>query len=275
MISYITWNITPEVVDGFPLLRWYGVSWIAGMFLAYKILTRIYKSEGTPLVELDSLTTYVVLCVIVGARLGHILFYDPIYYWNNPIEILPFKLEPEFEFTGFLGLASHGGIAGALVALGIYGRKFKKNYWWLLDRIVIAGPALGIIRLGNLMNSEIVGIPTNLPWAFIFTRIDTVPRHPVQLYEAICYLGISGVLYMLWRSKKFYEHNGFIAGLGITLLFIERFLIEFLKEDQVSFEQNLLLNMGQLLSIPLILGGIVLMVTCVRGIFRFENNSRF
>lgn len=265
MIAYITWDITPEIFEGLAFFRWYGVCWLLGMLLGYKILHTVYKSEGIPLIELDTLTTYMVLGVVLGARLGHILFYDPVYYWNNPIEILPIKINPTFEFTGLTGLASHGGILGALLALYLYNRKFKKGYLWLLDRITIAGPALGVIRLGNLMNSEIIGIPSHLPWAFVFTRVDQIPRHPAQLYEAIFYLGISIVLYFIWKSKKFYERDGFISGLGITLVFTQRFFIEFLKKNQVSFEEDLVLNMGQILSIPLILGGVALMIWSLKS----------
>jgi phosphatidylglycerol:prolipoprotein diacylglycerol transferase len=142
-----------------------------------------------------------------------------------------------------------------------YNRKFGKGYLWLLDRITIAGAALGVfIRLGNLMNSEIIGTSSNLPWAFIFLREDNIPRHPAQLYEAIFYLTISIALYRVWKSGIFHTRNGFICGLGVTLIFLQRFLVEFLKENQVSFEENLILNMGQLLSIPIILGGICLMI---------------
>ena len=225
-------------------------------------MLNIYKTEAVEQIELERLTTYVMLGAIIGARFGHILFYDPIYYWNNPIEILPIKIKPAFQFTGLAGLASHGGILGALIALYFYCRKFKKDYLWLADRLMIAGVALGgFIRLGNLMNSEIVGMPTNLPWAFVFTGVDQVPRHPAQLYEAIFYLIISIALYLIWKSKKFNEHYGFIFGLGIALIFAQRFLIEFLKENQVSFEENLALNMGQVLSIPLVIGGIAMMIS--------------
>jgi phosphatidylglycerol:prolipoprotein diacylglycerol transferase len=265
MSAYIHWDINPEIFEGIVFFRWYGVGWLLGMLLGYKIMLKVYKAEGIPPFELDKLTTYVVLGTILGARFGHIIFYDPIYYWNNPIEILPFKINPTFEFTGLAGLASHGGILGALLALYLYNRKSEKSYLWLLDRMTIAGAAFGgPIRLGNLMNSEIIGTPSNLPWAFIFTRVDQIPRHPAQLYEAIFYLGISIALYFIWKSKKFYERNGFICGLGITLIFAQRFLMEFLKENQVSFEDNLLLNMGQTLSIPLILCGMALMIWSLR-----------
>jgi phosphatidylglycerol:prolipoprotein diacylglycerol transferase len=266
MIAYIIWDIAPEIFEGFELFRWYGVCWLLGMLLGYRIMFAIYTSEGIPSSEVDKLTTYLVFGVILGARFGHILFYDPIYYWNNPIEILPFKINPTFEFTGLAGLASHGGILGALLALYLYNRKFRKGYLWLLDRIAIAGAALGgFIRVGNLMNSEMIGIPSDLPWAFIFTRVDQTTRHPAQLYEAIVYLAISIALYLIWKSKKFYEHNGFICGLGIAVIFAQRFLIEFLKENQVSFEEDLTLNMGQTLSIPLILGGVGLMIRSLKS----------
>lgn len=261
MSAHITWNVSPEIFEGVTFFRWYGLCWLLGMLVAYKILLNIYKSEGIPSIELDKLTTYLVFGAIIGARFGHILFYDPIHYWNNPIEILPFKIDPTFEFTGLAGLASHGGTLGALIALYLFNRKFKTDYLWLLDRTTIAAAALGgFIRLGNLMNSEVIGTPSNLPWSFIFTRIDEIPRHPAQLYEATFYLVLSTGLYFIWKSRRSYERNGFICGLGVTLIFLQRFLIELVKENQVTFEDHLVLNMGQTLSIPLILGGIVLMI---------------
>ena len=266
MISYIIWDIDPRIFHGFEFFRWYGVCWVLGMLVGYKIMLSVYKSEGIPAIELDKLTIYVVLGAILGARFGHILFYDPIYYWNNPIEILPFRIEPSFQFTGLAGLASHGGILGALIALYFYNRKFKKNYLWLLDRLTIAGAAVGgFIRLGNLMNSEIIGTPSTLPWAFIFTRVDPIPRHPSQLYEAIFYFMLSVSLYFIWKSGKCYDNNGFLFGLGIALIFTQRFLIEFLKENQVSFEENLTLNMGQTLSIPLVLVGVLMMIWSLKS----------
>ena len=266
MSAYIIWNVSPEIFEGLSFLRWYGTCWLLGMLVAYKIMFNIYKSESIPSIELDRLTTYLVLGAILGARLGHILFYDPIYYWNNPIEILPIKINPTFEFTGLAGLASHGGILGAFIALYFYNRKFKWNYLWLLDRITIAGAALGgFIRLGNLMNSEVVGTPSNLPWAFVFTSVDQIPRHPAQLYEAIFYSTLSLGLYFIWKSKQFHNRNGFIGGLGLTLIFVQRFFIEFWKENQVAFEEDLALDMGQILSIPLILGGVALMIWSFKG----------
>ncbi|MEL6535563.1 MAG: prolipoprotein diacylglyceryl transferase [Bacteroidota bacterium] len=261
MLSYIIWDIDPQVFEGFRLLRWYGVCWFLGMVLAYRIVLHIYKKEGIPTTELDSLTVYVILGVILGARLGHVFFYEPDYFLQHPIEILPIKLEPSFQFTGFSGLASHGGILGALIALYLYKRKHQKNYLWLLDRMMVGGACLaGFIRLGNLMNSEIIGLPSSLPWAFVFTRVDMVPRHPAQLYEALFYFAVFACVYGVWRSRRFKNRQGFILGLGLALIFLWRFFVEFLKENQVDFEDGLVLNMGQSLSIPLVLVGVALMV---------------
>lgn len=261
MISYIIWDIAGEIFDGVEFFRWYGVCWLMGMLVGYKILHNIYKAEDIPHVELDNLTIYAAFGAILGARLGHIPFYDPIYYWNNPIEILPFKTNPNFEFTGLAGLASHGGILGAFFALYLYNRKYKKDYLWALDRLAIAGaPLAGFIRLGNLMNSEIVGTQSNVPCAFIFERIDQIPRHPAQLYEAIFYFATCMALYFVRKSKQLRYRDGFICGLGLALIFVQRFLMEFLKENQVAFEEGMALNMGQALSIPLIGAGVALMI---------------
>jgi phosphatidylglycerol:prolipoprotein diacylglycerol transferase len=272
MISYIIWNIDPEIFDGFEFLRWYGLFWALGIMLGYQIMQRMYKAEGIPTAELDTLSIYVMLGGIIGARLGHILLYDPIYYFNNPIEILPIRVKPTFQYTGLAGLASHGGIAGSLIALYFYTRKFKKDYLWMLDQLIIAGALLGcFIRVGNLMNSEIIGIPSRVPWAFLFSRVDQTPRHPAQLYEALFYLILSLCLFLIWQSKKVSNYKGFLFGLGIFLIFLQRFLIEFLKENQVEFEEQLKLNMGQTLSIPLIILGIFIMV---RSITKFSNNDK-
>jgi prolipoprotein diacylglyceryl transferase len=272
MISYIIWDIDPTIFDGFEFLRWYGVCWSVGMILGYQIMVSIYKVEGIPNVELDKLTIYVVLGAMIGARFGHVLFYDPVYYLNNPIEILPIRINPTFQFTGLAGLASHGGILGALIALYIYSRKFEKDYLWMLDRLVIGGALLGgFIRIGNLLNSEIIGIPSQLPWAFIFSHIDQTPRHPAQLYEALFYLILSLILFLVWQSRKVSNYKGFLFGLGIFLIFLQRFLVEFLKENQVGFEAQLKLNMGQMLSIPLILSGIFIMTWSIK---KFGANNK-
>lgn len=272
MISYIIWDIDPKIFEGFEFLRWYGLCWAVGMMLGYQITLRIYKAEGIPTSELDKLAIYVMLGGIIGARFGHILFYDPLYYLNNPIEILPIRINPTFRFTGLAGLASHGGILGALIALYLYHKKFKKDYLMMLDRLVIGGALLGcFIRIGNLLNSEIIGIPSQLPWAFIFSRVDQTPRHPAQLYEALFYLIIPLFLFLIWRSQKVINYKGFLFGLGIFLIFLQRFLVEFLKENQAEFEEQFKLNMGQTLSIPLILIGIFIMAWSIK---KFANKQQ-
>ncbi len=260
MIAHIVWDVDPNIFEGFKFLRWYSVSWAIGMIIGYQIMARIYKAEGITGEELETLATYVLFGAIIGARLGHILFYDPIHYFHNPIEILPFKLSPKFQFTGLAGLASHGGILGSLLALYLYHRKFKRDYLWMLDSLIVGGVILGgWIRLGNLMNSEIIGKPTDLPWAFVFVRIDQIARHPAQLYEAVFYLMLGFILFLMRKSRKF-KKQGLLFGLGITAIFIQRFLIEFLKENQVPFEDQLMLNMGQMLSIPMVVLGVVVMI---------------
>jgi len=265
MIASILWDIDPNLFAQIEFLRWYGVSWAVGIILAFRLVRFIYLVEGADLAQLERLTNYLFLGILIGARLGHILFYDPIYYFHHPIEVLPIRLEPRFEFTGLSGLASHGGILGAFFALYLFQRKSNINVLWTLDRLVIGGALLGgFIRLGNLMNSEIIGTPTNLPWGFTFIRVDAIPRHPAQLYEALVYFLIAYLLYHLWSNTQVQSRNGFLFGLCIALIFTMRFLIEFVKENQVHFEEDLTFNMGQILSVPLVLGGIACMVWSIK-----------
>ena len=264
LLPYITWDVDPLIFPPFEFLKWYGLLWVTGIILGYQLLLKIYRRENLPSSDADRLTLYVLIGAIVGARLGHVLFYEPLYYWNNPIEILPIKLNPQIRFTGLAGLASHGGVIGTLIALYVYNRKYKKGYLWMLDRLIIPGALLGgFIRLGNLMNAEIVGLPTELPWAFVFARIDQIPRHPSQLYESIFYFLIFILLFRLWKSGLAY-YRGLLFGLGLTFIFTYRFAVEFFKEDQVAIESEWLLNLGQILSIPMILAGIVLVIWSVR-----------
>lgn len=267
MILYIIWDIDPRIFKEFEFLRWYGVCWVVGLFLAYRIMRNFYKIERIPEAELNKFVIYALLGIVIGARLGHILFYDPLHYLNNPIEILPIRIIPTFQLTGIAGLASHGGVAGALIGFYFYKRKFKRNFLWILDRITIASaPLFAFIRIGNLMDSEIIGSPSTLSWAFIFERIDNIPRHPTQLYEAFAYLFSGFLLFTIWKFKKFEQAKGFIFGLGATLMASQRFLIEFLKKNQVAFEGEMILNMGQVLSIPLIVIGIVMMLRSNRSL---------
>lgn len=271
MIAYIEWSIKPQIVDlGFIELRWYSMMFLLGFVFGYIILTRIFKKEGLSIELLDKLTFYVVISTIIGARLGHCIFYEPEIYLRHPLRmILPFEGTPgvDFRFTGYQGLASHGGIIGILIGLYIYSKKYKRPYMWILDRAAIAG-ALGgaFIRFGNFFNSEIVGVATDLPWGVKFinlsapgTPLENIPAlHPAQLYEGICYLIIFIVLLMVYYKTYPDLKPGLLIGLLFALIFIARFLIEFVKKDQVNFEAGMALNMGQLLSIPFILLGLYL-----------------
>ncbi|HOZ30148.1 MAG TPA: prolipoprotein diacylglyceryl transferase [Bacteroidales bacterium] len=263
MLNAITWDVGPNLIEigSFPI-KAYSVLFALGFIVSYFIVKKIYKKEGIPISELDSLTVWVVLGGLIGARLGHCIFYDWEYYSQNLLEIiLPFSFSPEFHFTGFMGLASHGGAIGVIIAMLIFKRKStKKSFFWLIDRVAVpTGFAGALIRLGNLMNSEIYGHHTELPWGFIFVRNgDTMPSHPTQIYEALCYILTSVVLLKLYNVKRFREAKGFLIGSFFILVFTARFFIEFIKENQVAFEDTMSLNMGQILSIPVVLIGIFL-----------------
>ncbi len=259
MLSYIIWDADPEVFSWASVPRWYGVFWAIGISLSILVAGRIFKIEKRPRTEIDELTLFLIIGTLVGARLGHILFYEPLYYWQHPIEILPVSLTPSFHFTGLAGLASHGGGVGLIIAAFIFARRKKLHFLWLLDRIAILVPLCGVfIRLGNLMNSEMIGTPSTMPWAFVFTNIDNVPRHPAQLYEAI-YCGlIFWLMFYLWHRKRLEWGHGVLFGIMISTLFSFRFIDEFFKENQEAFENNMVLNMGQILSIPFILLGLLI-----------------
>jgi len=250
ILNSIVWNVNPEVFRfGNFAIRWYGILFALGFVLGYIILGKIFKKENIPSKLLDTATTYMVVSTVIGARLGHFLFYEPEYFLQNPVQILKI-------WEG--GLASHGAAIGILIALYIFSRKINKPYFWILDRIVIVVALAGFfIRMGNLVNSEIYGIETSLPWGFIFVEWgETVPKHPTQIYEGLSYLAIFFILYSIYQKKGIQLKHGYLFGLFLILLFSIRFLIEFIKAPQVGFEANLILNMGQILSIPFILIGI-------------------
>lgn len=264
-LSVIYWNIDPFIFPSLGFPRWYGLMWISGIIVGYQVLKHIYKKEGRTEDELQSLALNIMVGSVIGARLGHVFFYDWAYYRQHLIEILPIRLEPSFAFTGLSGLASHGGVIGALLALVWFNRKRKLPYLYLLDRLMIGAAFLSaFIRLGNLINSEIIGKPTELPWAFVFTSVDQQPRHPSQLYEAIFYLITGFFLFRLWK-KSYTNQQGYVFGLGMIMIFLQRFLVEFLKENQVGFEDQLALNMGQWLSIPMIVIGLAIMAYARRS----------
>ena len=257
-LSYITWNVNPEIIHLGPLsLRWYGLLFATGFVLGYFIVRKMFLKEGYTVELLDQLTMYMVIGTVIGARLGHVLFYDPVYYFSHPWKILAI-------WEG--GLASHGAAIGILLSLYLFVRKNKLNYLWLLDRIGIVVALGGVfIRLGNLMNSEIYGIQTSLPWGFIFKRDgEVLPKHPTQIYESLSYLAIFILLYTLYNKDIYVKQRGKLFGIFLILLFLARFLIEFIKNPQSDFEKHMLLDMGQLLSIPFIIIGIILIVAANR-----------
>lgn len=259
------WNADSTIywiTDSFPL-KYYGLLFAIGILLGYSIVKKIFIKENVSVEILDKLLVYIIVGTILGARLGHCFFYEPAYFLQHPMEILlPIKKIGEtYKFVGFQGLASHGGTVGVFIAILLFYRKNKINLLWLLDRIAIAVPVTGaFIRLGNFMNSEIYGKPTNGNWGIVFQKDDLIPRHPTQLYEAFSYFLIFIILVFLYKSNFTKRENGFLFGTFLVLLFSARFIIEFFKENQVTFENQMLFNMGQLLSIPFILSGLLLIL---------------
>jgi prolipoprotein diacylglyceryl transferase len=268
-LLYVNWDVSPEIfnISGFPL-KYYGILFLTGLVLCYTILKNIYKKENLSTQAHEALFSYAFIGILVGARLGHCLFYDFDYYAQHPVEIfLPIQKEADgaYHFSGYAGLASHGGGIGLIIMLLIYARKFSIKFMTVLDIIAIATPLAGaFIRLGNLMNSEIIGTPSNAPWAFIFRQIDNIPRHPAQLYEAICYLIIFLLVYSVYKKNIFKVGKGFYFGITTLLIFIVRFFVEFIKVDQVDFEKGMSLNMGQILSIPFLFLGLFFMIKSIR-----------
>ncbi len=259
----IHWNANPELFSlGVISVRWYGLMFAMGFLLGFYILTRMFISEGSNPEWVESLFVYVIIATIVGARLGHVIFYGWEYYSNHLIEIfLPIaKGDTGYKFVGFQGLASHGGAFGIILAVWLYSKRVtKRPILWTLDRLIVPIALVGaMIRTGNLFNSEIYGVATNLPWGFIFERNhETIPKHPTMIYETLCYLISFGLLmYFYYKTKDLKDRTGFLTGVFFIGIFLTRFLIEFIKENQEAFEAGMPLNMGQILSIPFILAGI-------------------
>lgn len=259
MLSYITWTVTPDIVQIGPFaISWYGVFFALSFLIGSQLISSIFRQEGKPASDVDSLLIYMVVSTVVGARLGHFLFYEPATLWQHPLEVI---LPP------YRGLASHGAAIGILTGLLLYVRSRRsrgQSFLWVADRIAIVVALSGFfIRLGNLMNSEIVGRPTTLPWGFVFVNnaeYAPVARHPAQLYEALTCLLLFAVLLTMWRRTKRETPQGLLLGIFFVWVFTLRFGYEFLKENQVAFENQMPLNVGQLLSIPAILLGIYLII---------------
>lgn len=256
------WDPPTGIDLGFFTVQYYSLMFVVAFALGWFIMKKIYIREEIPLEKLDTIFIYTVFATLIGARLGHVFFYDWDYYKNNLLEIvLPFRVSPHFEFTGFRGLASHGAAIGIIIAMYFYSKNsIQKPILWILDRIVLPVACGGIfIRIGNFFNSEIYGKPTGTDSGVIFGAVgENFPRYPTQLYESLCYLIVFLILmWVYWKTNK-REKQGFIFGLFLILLWTVRFVIEFWKENQVEFENTMALNMGQILSIPFILFGIYL-----------------
>jgi prolipoprotein diacylglyceryl transferase len=269
ILNYIHWNPDPEIINIFGIsIRYYGLLFVSGLILCIYILRWIYKIENIPSENWEKLSIYGMIGIMAGARLGHCLFYEPSYYLSHPLEmILPITFPPDggVKFIGYQGLASHGGALGLLIALYFYSRKTKQSMIDTIDLIaVVAALGSGFIRLANFMNSEIIGIPTTKPWGIIFERVDNIPRHPAQLYEAISYFLIFAIMILLYKTQREKLKNGFFFGLVLVLIFTARFIIEFVKENQVGFEDGMTFNMGQLLSLPYIFVGIGFIIFGIR-----------
>ncbi len=280
----IRWDVSPEIIEGWKTPNYYGLLFVTGLILGYYVIRKMYKKANMSDASLDKLVFYMIIATIVGARLGHVIFYGP---WWDGINELGMYEEGYFSHPLSIfkvwegGLASHGGVMAIIIALVIYSRKvINKPYLWIFDRIAAPG-AIGaaFIRLGNLMNSEIVGDPTNVPWGFEFINYwnettkmyDPTPRHPAQLYESLCYFIIFAILmYMFWK-KSAWRRPGMLFGTFLILLFGARFFIEFVKLGQTAFDSTLTINTGQWLSIPFIIAGILILIRSFKQPLDQEN----
>ena len=270
-LLYINWN--PN--EGFGPFRWYGLCWLVGLALAYILVKRLYKEQKIKDELFDPLFLYCFIGILLGSRLGHCIFYEPDHFLTSGKGLVEMFLPIRFladggwKYVGYQGLASHGGTLGLIIALWLYVKKTKLSIWTVLDNIAIAtGTTACFIRLGNLMNSEIIGKVTDVPWAFIFERVDMRPRHPGQLYEAIAYAILFVIMWTIYKksqkpkakSQMPIVGTGWYFGFCLTYIFTFRFFIEYTKELQEAFEASLPLDMGQILSIPFIIIGVVCML---------------
>lgn len=269
-LTVIHWNIDPVIFEiGSFGLRYYALCFLAAFVVSYILMLKVFKKEGKSQELLDQLSIYIFLGTLIGARLGHCLFYEFDYYITRPWEmILPFRIvNGNFELTGFQGLASHGGAIGILTALWLFSKKTKTDFMWITDRLILVIPLAGaFVRLGNFFNSEIIGLPTTMPWGVVFEKVDMVARHPAQLYEAIAYIIIFVILWTMYQ-KNAKPKPGYLFGIFLVLLFGARFVLEFYKENQEAFEEGMQFNMGQLLSVPFMIAGLYL-------IFRKPKNTK-
>lgn len=262
MLNAIVWDIKPYIfqIDSIGYeLRYYSLLFAVSFIFGFYLMQKIFQKENIPIKELDRLTIFMIVGTVLGARLGHTFFYEPAYYLSNPLEIF-------MVWKG--GLASHGAAVGILLSLYFYSRKLKEqSFLWVLDRVVITvASAAVLIRLGNLFNSEIYGDVTNLPWGFIFVYAgEKVAKHPTQIYEALCYLIVFVVLFLTYKKYGAKTPRGLLFGYFLIGIFTARFFIEFIKEPQVGFEEQMIINMGQILSLPFIVAGVYFVVKSLKN----------
>jgi len=265
-LEHFVWNVDPVLLHlGSLQLRWYGLLFVGSFFLGLYILQWIFKREGRDPAILDSLLIYVMVGAVVGARLMHCLAYEPEFYLSHPLEILK-------VWKG--GLASHGGMLGVLFALWLFAKKYNENYLWLISRVTIPGAlTAAFVRFGNLFNSEILGLPTDKPWAIIFERVDMLPRHPVQLYEAFAYLTLLAILLVVYKRVSFTVSTKILPPLFLTYMFTVRFFLEYTKTKQADYTWDLPLTTGQALSLPFIIIGIIWFVYAIKEIKSTKEKS--
>jgi phosphatidylglycerol:prolipoprotein diacylglycerol transferase len=271
ILDYIIWNADPVLFRvGNVVIRWYSVLLVLSFYISYLFVDNIFERENVSKTTMHSFGIFIIAGLLLGGRLVHCLFYEPEYYLKFPLDMIkPWRgeLGNGARFVGYRGMSGHGSAIGIVLGLVINAVRTKTSIIWIIDRIAIFGPLIGFfVRIGNLFNSEILGTSSNLPWAFIFKRVDNVPRHPVQLYEAITYLIIFIFSYEYYRRRTGKEKPGAILGLVLVLVYSSRFILEFFKEDQSRIESSMVLNMGQVLSIPFIVTGLILLFRPVRKI---------
>ena len=276
ILDYIIWNADPVLFRiGNVVIRWYSVLLVLSFYISYLCVDYIFEREHVSKTTMHTFGIYIIIGLFLGGRLVHCLFYEPEYYLKFPLDMIkPWRgeLGNGAKFVGYRGMSGHGSAIGIVLGLVINAIRTKTSIIWIIDRIAIFGPLIGFfVRIGNLFNSEILGTSSTLPWAFIFRRVDGTPRHPVQLYEAIIYLIIFFICWEYYKRKSGTEKPGSILGLVLVLVYVSRFLLEFFKADQSRIESTMNLNMGQVLSIPFIIIGIVLLIRPVRNRKAIDN----
>ncbi|MCF6207152.1 MAG: prolipoprotein diacylglyceryl transferase [Sulfurovum sp.] len=265
-LEHFVWNVDPILLHLGPLqLRWYGLLFVGSFFLGLYILQWIFKREGKDPALLDSFLIYIMVGAVIGARLMHCFAYEPEFYLSHPLEILK-------VWKG--GLASHGGMLGAIIATWLFAKKYHIDFMWLLARVTIPGAlTAAFVRLGNLFNSEILGKPSDLPWAIVFERIDMIPRHPVQLYEAFSYLLLLALLLSIYKKVSAITATKILPPIFLTVMFTIRFLLEYTKTKQADYTWDLPLTTGQALSLPFIMIGLLWLIYAIKEIQKLKKST--